>query len=118
MPSKEFLETFPLFRKFNLAFPPMLRDVGFPSIHMYCENEGSDQTFNKIFELQELIRLGPNAFSGGQVIKVSYQCYSCHEFFRHFLIEFDKEGNWIRKVGQFPPWDITINKELENALVS
>jgi len=116
MPNKEFLETYPLHRKFDFSFPQLLTEVIFPPIHMYCEVENAEHTFNKIFDIDEVQRQGTGAVTAGQVIKVTYQCSSCHKFFRHFLIEFDKSGNWIRKMGQFPPWDITINKELEKAL--
>ena len=51
MPDSSFLENYPLYRKFKLTFPlhPFSYDkIPTPSIHMYCPNCKSEQTFNMI----------------------------------------------------------------------
>jgi len=49
---------------------------------------------------------------------VVYRCASCNEFDRFFILKFDPEGKYVMvmKVGQEPPWDISLDRILEKIL--
>jgi hypothetical protein len=60
----------------------------------------------------------------GKTVKTEYLCAGCGEFEYLFFIEFvttdiSKSGDYIgfvRKVGQTPPWEISMDRELEKIL--
>jgi hypothetical protein len=69
---------------------------------------------NEYFEL-----LGPGVHSPkGKVVRMQYHCTSCRKFWRYFFLKFDPEGNYVMKVGQEPPWEITPDRTLERMLDS
>jgi hypothetical protein len=51
-----------------------------------------------------------------RVLRAVYKCMSCVDFTRYFLIEFSPDLSWMQKVGQLPPWDISVNKEMRDLL--
>ena len=115
MPDSEFLEKYPLYRKFDVELPRKLSDVEKPAIHMFCPVCKSEQTFNAV--------RGPYATSGysdpdpeGQVAWVVYRCAACGEFNRVFLLKFGSDGAYVMKVGQEPPWSISVDRNLEKIL--
>ena len=122
MPDRTFIETYPLYRKFELEFPEgqRLSDLPKPSTHMHCEICDSEQTF--ILWLQygawdhAQNRNQNERFAGRVVVEVIYICSSCTQFRRHFLLRFDPAGQYVMKVGQEPAWDISIDRALEKAL--
>jgi hypothetical protein len=54
----------------------------------------------------------------GIVTYVVYRCAHCQSFKRSFLLKFDSDanGDFVQKVGQDPPWDITIDSRLKKIL--
>jgi len=46
MPNREFLEEYPLYRKFKMDLPEVETQLEKPAIHMHCPVCGSEQTFN------------------------------------------------------------------------
>jgi flagellar motility protein MotE (MotC chaperone) len=129
MANKEFLETYPLYKKFKTEikfFPGITSgisamDLPKPAVHMHCTFCGSEQTFNMTNEywddfknMKELIY--------NHVKKLDYVCSSCKTGLRIFLIHFstEKVGTQNRivleKVGQIPAWSIDMNKDLEDIL--
>jgi len=109
MPNREFLETYPLYRKFNFKVPESMNRMATPAIHMYCRNCDSVQTFNSEME-HDIGRIE------GDVTLFMYICTSCKNFERFFMIKFDFASNYMMKVGQEPPWDITLDRNLEKML--
>lgn len=137
MITKQFLETYPLLRKYTVTFNKVFVYAGgsrgtisnLPQspINMYCRNCQSMQTFNmengyENFSVDSPFRHSPV----GKIFELRYKCASCGEFRYFFYVEFgidkipDKDSQtfsgWIRKIGQCPPWEIDINKSLEKAL--
>ena len=111
MPNCKFLEEYPLYRKFKMDLPEVETQLEKPAIHMHCPVCGSEQTFNA----------DSFVFTSGVVLrkcvqKVPYRCASCGEFDRVFLLKFDPEENYVMKVGQEPPWDISLDRDLEKML--
>lgn len=133
MPSKEFLENYPLYKKFVTGLNPNLhnfKDLRKPSVHLHCEHCDSEQTFNMVNNYDEVDYYNNN-IAPDVVVRAKYQCFGCHEFIRYFFIRFgkdileevDENGEkrkkdviYVQKVGQHPAWSIEMDKQLEKEL--
>jgi hypothetical protein len=115
MPNKEFLEEYPLLRKYKMKVPATLRELSSTAIKMYCSNCHSAQTYNKVnlywedYEVQ-------NVQSNNCIVRAIYCCASCKMDSYTFYIKIDSELNYVQKVGQNPPWEIKMDKGLEKSL--
>ena len=115
MPNAEFLEKYPLYRKYNCNVPNSTDLIQKPSIKMQCEKCNSDQTFlmeNQYYELTNVT----NSPTAGMVFWLRYQCMGCRQYKRHFFIKIGDIADSITKIGQYPAWDIAGNKEIEALL--
>lgn len=107
---------------------PTLKGLPKPAIHMFCEECGSDQTFNMRNEYYELD--ASNTLVDG-VFRAEYLCSACEHSLRIFLINFwkevrigqDENGEEIKeewlcamKVGQWPAWEINPDRELSELI--
>jgi len=132
MANKKFLEEYPLYKKFitDLHGYSDLGDLPKPAIHMYCKRCESEQTFNMVNEYNELDYRSNDKITG-IVVRVKYQCFGCHNHIRYFFVGFgkgeievenengEKEKNeviYAEKIGQYPAWNIEMDKELEKML--
>ena len=138
MPNKLFLETFPMYRKFEINVDPIahtmygysgttLEKLPRPAINMYCSQCISMQTFNMVNNYWDDDDLS-YASSGplGITFRLKYLCASCGNKLILFFVEFGQTQKttgkteavsyWIRKVGQNPPWEIEVDKKLESIL--
>jgi hypothetical protein len=138
MPNRRFLEEYPLYRKYEMTFSQPIRyDQIFrgtrhadevltrPSIHMHCPVCASEQTFTMDNHYFEAFVQGMNSASPvrptpvtAPVAFIIYRCTSCRESLRHFAIKFDSENGYVMKVGQEPPWEITMDRALEKKLAT
>jgi len=115
MPNKEFLEQYPLYRKFQQAFPQTIDQFPIVKIKMLCPECISEQTFrptNKYFENFEY----QNYPAASAVFRCVYLCSHCESFERFFFLATGSELKWIMKVGQFPSWEIQGNPNIETLL--
>ena len=135
MANKEFLEKYPLYKKFldlgNISRWTNVENLPKPAIHMYCPVCDSEQTFNMINEYYETDSLH-GEYILNKVLRLKYVCSSCRQGTRIFLVSFseikrkfhnsktgedeEKDVLYAMKVGQTPAWDITMDKELETML--
>jgi len=115
MPNKDFLEEYSLFRKLTAEIPATLDLLPKPAINMYCKNCDSVQTFNMTNEYFSSYHYS-NVPSGNKNIRMSYLCQSCRSFNREFQIYISPDLNYIYKYGQFPEWEIKMDKNLEKTL--
>jgi hypothetical protein len=115
MPNKEFLEDYSLFRKLNAVLPNTMDDLDKPAINMHCHNCGSLQTFNMTNEYQDGYGYS-NVPCAGTKLRLKYLCRSCHTFTREFSIYISPELDYIYKFGQYPEWEIKMDKNLEKSL--
>lgn len=116
MPDKEFLENYPLYKKeFWENFPQTLDTLPKPPIKMYCDICKSEQTFNMKNEYYDLYGY-TNPPTKKKIIRAQYVCMGCNEFHRYFFIKISPDLTWIQKVGQFPPWDISVENEIRKLL--
>lgn len=133
MANKEFLEEYPLYKKFittDFSRWTTLDDLPKPAIHMYCWKCDSEQTFNMSNEYYE-VDWPSAADSIGKTLRARYICSACKNSTRLFFINFGTEEITVKnkeeedieqtvisltKVGQIPSWNIEIDKELEKLL--
>lgn len=115
MPIKEFLEDYPLFRKFSTELPRTLDSFPKPAVHMNCEICDSEQTFNMINEYFELYQYS-NVNARNTKVRLEYLCQSCQKFTREFNVYFSQELDFMYKFGQYPAWEIKIDKNLSQML--
>jgi hypothetical protein len=116
MPNKEFLEEYPLYRKFKVAELPSTTDK-LPKVRlkMACPTCQSDQTFvmtNEFWENRDYTNYPVN----GLVFRTVYLCTHCQTFERVFYIAIDSQSKWLMKVGQYPAWEIHGNPLIEKLL--
>lgn len=115
MPNKEFLEEYSLFRKLKTEVPSTMDDLDKPAINMNCSRCESVQTFNMYNEYQD-------DFSYSDVpcentnLRLKYKCQSCQLFTREFSIYISPKLDYIYKYGQYPEWEIKMDKNLEKTL--
>jgi len=115
MPNKEFLEDYTLFRKFKFDVPSTMDNLAIPAINMNCKVCGSDETFNMINEYQE--RHGySNVPTANENLRLIYLCQSCKDFNREFCIHISDKLDYIYKYGQYPEWEIKLDKDLKKTL--
>jgi hypothetical protein len=115
MPNKEFLEEYPLFRRLKTQLPVTLNKFPKPPINMHCAICGSIQTFNMVNEYHEFFEY-VNAPANDVKVRLEYLCQSCRKYTRQFQIYLSPNLDYCYKFGQYPEWEIKIEKNLENSL--
>jgi hypothetical protein len=113
--NKEFLEEYSLFRKLSFDVPKNMNSIPQPPINMACRNCGNMQTFNMINEYSEFYDYS-NPPSNDQKVRLVYECQSCRKFSRQFDVYISPDLDYIYKFGQYPEWEIKMDKNLENML--
>ena len=133
MPNSEFLEKVPLYKKFPFNFSiKRLVELEKVNINMYCIQCKDIRTFIMINNYRTWIKGTETSMveftknihfdkhlkipEEGIFSWLEYLCASCNKFVRHFIIEMNTEKEYLRKAGQFPPWDISIEKEVDRSL--
>lgn len=115
MPNKEFLEEYSLFRKIKIDLPATLDRFPKQPINMVCETCESIQTFNMINDYWESYSY-MNVSANDKKVTLIYECQSCKKFSRQFQIYISPELNYCYKFGQYPEWEIKIDKNLDKIL--
>lgn len=115
MITSEFLENYPLFQKLKGEVPKTIDKFKGVPIHMGCHLCKSEQTFNMINEFAEHFRF-LNPPSAAQNVRLLYRCEACKKFDRVFYIYISPELDYVYKIGQYPEWEIKIDKRIEQAL--
>jgi len=113
--NKEFLEEYSLFRKLKCEVPETLDKISSPPINMSCQNCGSNQTFNMVNIYHEFYDYS-NVQSNNEKVRLLYECQSCRNFTRQFQVYISSQLDYVYKFGQFPEWEIKMDKNLEKTL--
>lgn len=125
MPNIEFLEKYGLYRKFQFESPSFYHEIKDVNINMYCPNCKETRTFRflhkHLHNKKPPIRISfnktiPDQLKENQIIHLNYICASCEKFNRLISYRIGKDRQYIEKVGQYPPWDISIKKKLRKIL--
>lgn len=116
MPEKLFLETYPLYRYTNLKMLyTSLLHFEKCAINMKCFECKSNQTFTMRNDYYRY-KIDNDPSPNNKVLKLDYKCTHCEKFERFFTIHISADGKKVGKVGQFPPWEINLEKKIENIL--
>jgi len=119
MPNKEFLETYPLYRKFKCdTLPESLAILNKVKINMFCPTCSSNQTYVMKNDYWELLGY-MNVESHNQIVRLEYLCTHCDQFNRLFFVKINnnnQSARWLMKVGQFPAWEIAGVPNVEKLL--
>lgn len=117
MINKEFLEEYSLFRKQKVSKGLIdTRDWIKVPVNMYCQVCSSQQTFNMTNEYYQLGNGGHEYDGRNRVLDLQYLCESCKKFKRRFFINTNDDLDTLYKVGQYPEWEIKMDKNLEKTL--
>lgn len=116
MPDKNFLEFYPLYRRFRPAsIPAEMFRIPETRINIPCPICKSLQTFtlrNKVTELVDWQNQNPK----GEVFRLLYGCTHCERHLQHFYIRVDDKKETYMKVGQYPAWQTQSDPEIERLL--
>lgn len=115
MPNKEFLEQYPLYRKFACSAPETTDALLKPRIKMLCPRCESEQTFQQTNEYYETLPY-LNYPTKGKVVRAVFRCSHCDSYERYFFVAVDSELKWLMKVGQHPSWEIQGDPNIEKLL--
>jgi hypothetical protein len=115
MPNKQFLEDYSLFRKFKMDVPETMDHLKKPAINMICKKCNSNETFNMINQYHELYSYN-NVSTANKNLRLIYLCESCKLYSREFCVYVSPERDHLYKYGQYPEWEIKIDKALEKTL--
>ncbi|MFC2152683.1 hypothetical protein ACFLSE_09155 [Bacteroidota bacterium] len=118
MITKEFLEEYSLFHqlKYEESFSYNINTWDKTPINMKCHICNSIQTFKMVNEYGHDGYDNWNDNGKNRVLDIRYQCTSCNSFERRFFIHVNKTLDTIYKVGQYPEWEIKMDKNLEKTL--
>lgn len=116
MPDRKFLQEFPLYRKFKMKLPETLDEVPQPTIKMFCEKCGTEQTFrmtNEYYDEYMMLHRHKNIGFQKISVKATYICVHCNEFIRDFFMMLSKDEGYVMKIGQFPAWSVSGDPHVE-----
>lgn len=112
MPNKEFLENYPLYKKFEVEnLQHTVDQLPKTSIKILCQHCASAQTFLMQNDYRENLPYA-NYASAGLVLRLVYKCMHCQGFYQYFFVKISIDRNYIMKIGQYPPWDISVEKNI------
>jgi len=115
MPEKEFLEKYPLYKSMAYDAPKTIDKINRPPISFFCPACKSVQTYimsNNYWDGHEY----SNFDSAGLSLHALYSCVGCGTHTRDFYFNIAMDRKSIEKVGQFPPWEISGDKNIEKML--
>ena len=115
MPDAELLEEYPLYRRKEFPVAGRMVFLEKPRINMHCAKCKQTRTFQMTNEYWDQWHV-PNTDTPGQRVLARYICVSCTEFERTFTILLSDNRDWVMKIGQYPPWSIFGNEQLEALL--
>lgn len=112
----EFLEKAPLYQWFEVTVEKGNGFLKFvlPHFSAYCNNCRVERSFGNA----GVVRSGnsDNFEFKGKTLAAICVCIHCHQFWRGFIIHFHEDGKRIMKAGQYPPWDLSIDRQLAKML--
>ena len=141
MSCKLFFEESPLYKNFEVEVPLSITSIKLPSINLFCKKCNSIQTFvyksktdrqgdyyenrgireTTVYSKQvNEAGLSKGAHitnpSSGEIINITYRCEGCKKTKQFYSIKISEDRDYIMKIGQFPPWNISISKNLKKIL--
>jgi len=131
MLNKQFIETYPLYKKFPLDRHYTVQDLNKIPINLFCDACQSSQTFVMVNEFHEIHNV-VNQSVLRKSFRLAYLCVHCQKQEQTYFVRFDKgdgvvkslkdlKGDdtapkWAMKIGQYPAWGIDPDKNLSTLL--
>ena len=145
MPDSKFLEEYGLYRKFWLPniCRHVLDQLPSPSLQVFCPNCKDERTWQEVRHHRRLVGVALPISVTTPVhnckVAIQYGCAYCGETSLTYIVQFGSDsakvkqaeqflisqgkmfdvsghGDWVMKIGQFPPWSIDPPVELRDAL--
>jgi hypothetical protein len=117
LPDPTFLESYPLYRRLKVTIPLTLDNIAKPPISMPCAKCNETRTFRMFNNFYD--GYGYSNFpSNDQMVKASYACSYCSKFAINLFIQISDKLDWICKSGQYPPWSISGDPNIQSMLGS
>lgn len=115
--AKSFIERQPLYRKVAVAsFPGSTAALRPDMVEMDCTTCGQSRPFRDERPSGSGIGMGPPPPVTTQWYGFYFRCTACRSERAYFWVEMNVEEQWIRKVGQIPPFDITPPQDVSSQL--
>ncbi len=115
MPNKQFIENYPLYKKFEVEILSTMDKIDKPSVNFHCSECGSRQTYvmtNEYHYASGIVNTNSLAYN----LRCTYLCIGCQRSQREFFIYVSPDRDWIMKIGQYPAWEIQGDKGIERML--
>jgi hypothetical protein len=113
---QSFIEKEPLYKKLKAKLPKHSLEMSLEVIFLKCHTCLAERPFHdKISRHSFITSIGPTVVSTG-IRRYEFLCTGCNTERFECWVEINKESDWVRKVGQAPPWSIDIPSELEKEL--
>jgi hypothetical protein len=128
---KSFLEEKPLYLKEDLPDRDHPTDYNVAELHpemieLHCPECAAERPFRSGAAPNgqgERIMLHHGQSIGGDIsyspypfLTLEYMCTGCESHRQRFWLQFDFKDEWVRKIGQCPPWSIDISDDLRTTL--
>lgn len=113
MINKEFFESYPLYVKCTVELPKFLKAFDFQGLNLYCKKCKSTQTFG-FFSFSS--DMGDESPINGAIIELAYSCAGCDNSWQFYWVKIGDNLDYIMKIGQFPPLDISVDKNFKKIL--
>jgi hypothetical protein len=113
---RTFIEKDPLYKKLKAKLPKLARDMNIELVFLACSTCNAKYPFDRVIHGVRYVSTAPPAPLESDVWHYEFKCTGCKQETVKYWIEINKENDWIRKVGQLPPWSIDIPSELEKEL--
>lgn len=116
MPNKEFLESWPLYKRFQLTrIHPRLENLPKPDLDLWCDPCRAKTSHAMANSFQDASRFH-NPSVRGLTLRMNYLCDRCERGEHQFYARFEDDSRWISKIGQFPAPRTALDPLLESAL--
>jgi len=120
---EDLIREHPLYSKLQIERPKSANELEPEVLLLHCEYCRDDRPFHPVRDPMKPNRTIPFPGSGGFEIplpdlsfpKLEYYCITCNGLFQCFL-EVNLKQGYIRKIGQNPPYNIAIPREIASDL--
>jgi hypothetical protein len=113
----QFLENSPLYKwtKVELDQEIMHGRFALPYFSAHCGRCKVVRSFSNDGRSWGGLSLTDYVIKGKTLAAICF-CLHCHQFWRGFLLQFNEDGNRVMKAGQYPHWDLSVDRRLGKML--
>jgi hypothetical protein len=112
LPTNIFEEA-PLYAKVPCSIEKGMNRLRTPAVHLHCETCNTDRTF-QLQGTRNTADVHGNV--AGESMAIWFRCAYCRDAKCVFLIRFSEDRKYLMKVGQYPPLDRSVSRQLARVL--